>query len=80
MVPLLFLDFNFAIYKKKPNDLSLSFFWFEIAKLGGFPARKSDGDPGWLRLWRGWLQLLDIAQGVRLAHNLPLIDKDVGNS
>lgn len=65
--------------KKKPNDLSLSSFWFEIAKLGGFPARKSDGDPGWLRLWRGWLQLLDIAEGVRLAHNFPLIDKDVGN-
>jgi hypothetical protein len=65
--------------KKKPNDLSLGFFWFEIAKLGGFPARKSDGDPGWLRLWRGWLQLLNIAEGVRLAHDLPLIDKDVGN-
>lgn len=65
--------------KKKPNELSLGFFWSEVAKLGGFPARKSDGCPGWLRLWRGWLQLLDIAEGVRLAPNLPLIDKDVGN-
>jgi hypothetical protein len=65
--------------KKKPNDISLGFFWVEIAKLGGFPARKSDGDPGWLRLWRGWLQLLDLAEGVRLARRLPLIDEDVGN-
>jgi hypothetical protein len=65
--------------KKKPNDISLGFFWVEIAKLGGFPARKSDGHPGWLRLWRGWLQLLDLAEGVRLAHRLPLIDEDVGN-
>lgn len=64
---------------KKPNDLSLGFFWMEIAKLGGFPARKSDGEPGWLRLWRGWLQLLDLAEGVRLAHQLPSIDYDVGN-
>jgi len=64
---------------KEPNDLSLGSFWIETAKLGGFPARKSDGDPGWLRLWRGWLQLLDIAEGVRLASNLPPIDKDVGN-
>jgi hypothetical protein len=64
---------------KKPNELALGFFWFEIAKLGGFPTRKSDGDPGWLRLWRGWLQLLDLAEGVRLAATLPLIDNDVGN-
>ena len=65
--------------KKKPNELSLGFFWFEVAKLGGFPARRSDGDPGWLRLWRGWLQLLDLAEGVRLAKHLPPIDHDVGN-
>ena len=65
--------------KKNPNELSLGFFWFEIAKLGGFPARKSDGNPGWLRIWRGWLHLLDLAEGVRIARNLPLIEKDVGN-
>ena len=51
--------------EKKPTDLSLGFFWVEIAKLGGFPARKSHGDPGWLRLWQGWLQLLDFAEGAR---------------
>ena len=65
--------------KKEPNKLSLGSFWFEIAKLGGFPARKSDGAPGWLCLWRGWLQLLDMAEGVRLARTLPLLDNDVGN-
>jgi len=64
---------------KKSNDLSLGFFWIEIAKLGGFPARKSDGEPGWLRLWRGWLQLLNLAEGVRLANLLTPIDQDVGN-
>jgi len=64
---------------KSPNNLSLGLFWMEVAKLGGFPARKSDGYPGWLRLWRGWLQLLDIAEGARLAHDLPIIDDDVGN-
>lgn len=25
-----------------------------IARLGGFLARKHDGDPGWQTLWRGW--------------------------
>ena len=44
-----------------------------------FPARQSDGDPGWLCIWRGWLHLLDLAEGVRLANHLSSIDKDVGN-
>lgn len=76
--PLLVQILAFRL-KQKPNDLSLGQFWIEVAKLGGFPARKSDGDPGWLRLWRGWLQLLDLAEGARLAHNLPPLEKDVGN-
>jgi hypothetical protein len=29
----------------------------EAAKLGGFLGRKSDGDSGWLALWRGWEKL-----------------------
>ena len=29
-------------------------YWLAIAKLGGFQARPSDGDPGWLTIWRGW--------------------------
>ncbi len=38
----------------------------EIAKLGGFLARKSDGDPGPLVLWRGYLRLQDIMLGISL--------------
>jgi hypothetical protein len=25
-----------------------------MTKLGGFLARKRDGEPGWQTLWRGW--------------------------
>jgi hypothetical protein len=32
----------------------------EIAKLGGFMARKADGDPGMMTIWRGWIRLQDI--------------------
>jgi len=32
-----------------------------IAKLGGFLARKSDGNPGVTVIWRGWKRLSDIA-------------------
>jgi hypothetical protein len=31
-----------------------------IAKLGGFMARKGDGEPGIITVWRGWTRLQDI--------------------
>jgi hypothetical protein len=37
-----------------------------IAKLGGFPARKGDGDPGWLTIWRGWQRLVLLIEGYSL--------------
>ncbi|HZO73094.1 MAG TPA: IS4 family transposase, partial [Ktedonobacteraceae bacterium] len=40
------------------------------AKLGGFLGRKSDGDPGWLTLWRGWQTLQLLLHGVHLADGL----------
>ena len=32
-----------------------------IAQLGGFLARKRDGEPGVTVIWRGWQRLQDIA-------------------
>jgi len=37
-----------------------------IAKLGGFPGRKGDGDPGWLTIWRGWQRLVLLTEGYSL--------------
>jgi hypothetical protein len=42
-------------------------FWRAVAQLGGFLARKSDGDPGWQTLWRGWYQLDLMTLGASLA-------------
>jgi hypothetical protein len=42
-------------------------FWRETARLGGFLGRKSDGDPGWLTLWRGWQDLELLTTGYQLA-------------
>jgi len=44
-----------------PSDLSVREFWRLVARLGGFLGRKSDGDPGWQTIWRGWLRLQDLA-------------------
>lgn len=63
---------------QSPSEITLAQFWQAVAEMGGFPARTSDGPPGWLRLWRGWLHLLKLAEGVRLAQYLPPIE-DVGN-
>jgi hypothetical protein len=61
-----------------PNTMTIPQFWRAVARIGGFHGRKSDGQPGWKRLWHGWLRLLDWANGVHFAQNLPPL-KDVGN-
>ena len=41
-----------------------------IAKLGGFPGRKGDGDPGWQTIWRGWQRLVQLTEGYTLRTEL----------
>ncbi|WP_083815304.1 IS4 family transposase [Ktedonobacter racemifer] len=38
-----------------------------IARLGGYLDRKSDGLPGWQTLWKGWMRVMDVLEGVHLA-------------
>lgn len=49
-----------------PSVLTVYAFWREVAKLGGFLGRKSDGEPGWQTLWHGWLELEMLVRGARL--------------
>lgn len=42
-------------------------FFREIAKLGGFLARKGDGEPGWQTVWRGYQKMQSLLDGLRLA-------------
>lgn len=35
-----------------------------VARLGGFLARKGDGQPGWQTIWRGWQKLMWMCQGL----------------
>lgn len=41
--------------------------WHAIARLGGYLDRKSDGPPGWQTLWKGWMRVMDVLDGVHLA-------------
>ncbi len=41
-------------------------FWKRVAMLGGFLARKSDGNPGWQKIWKGWTRLQDMRDGMEM--------------
>jgi Transposase DNA-binding/Transposase Tn5 dimerisation domain len=56
---------NTTALPPKPPALREAVIW--IARLGGFLARKNDGQPGTILLWRGWKRLTDLTQGWRLA-------------
>ena len=49
------------------GGLTNRWLWISIARLGGFQARKTDGPPGWLTLWRGWQTLQLLLRGYQLA-------------
>ena len=35
-----------------------------LARRGGFLARRQDGAPGWVTIWRGWQRLMRMSEGV----------------
>ena len=41
-------------------------FWRALARMGGFIGRKSDGEPGWQTIWRGYKRLQDMLYGANL--------------
>jgi hypothetical protein len=53
--------------KYKFNCKSLSDCILQLAKLGGYLARKSDPPPGNMVLWRGLTRLIDIQLGYTMA-------------
>jgi hypothetical protein len=55
---------------RRVHDLTVSEFYREVAKLGGFLGRKSDGEPGWITIWRGWEKLATLVRGAELANSM----------
>jgi hypothetical protein len=72
VVPPLWLEMLKAARKNlcRVHDLTVYQFYRELAKLGGFLGRKSDGEPGWITIWRGWGKLNTLVRGAQLAINL----------
>lgn len=55
---------------KPIKSLTVGEFYHELAKLGGFIGRKSDGEPGWITIWRGWQKLSLMVRGAQLADTI----------
>jgi len=51
-------------YQEVRDDLTVSEFFYALARLGGHQNRKGDKRPGWLILWRGWTTLQAMLDGV----------------
>lgn len=61
-----------AIVKSKyklEGEMNLKELWRRIAMMGGFLGRKSDGNPGWQTIWKGWLRIQDMLAGMAMVKN-----------
>ena len=56
--------------RPRVNTTTLTVYQFfrELAKLGGFLARKHDGEPGWQTVWKGFRKLQNILLGINIAN------------
>lgn len=58
VVPVRWIQMAQALRKRSPKaPWTVREFYRELAKLGGFLGRKSDGEPGWMTLWHGFEKL-----------------------
>jgi hypothetical protein len=69
MIPPRWIALLQAARKSPQQDKSMTVgqFYRELAKLGGFIGRTSDGEPGWITIWRGWQKLYLLVRGAKLA-------------
>lgn len=58
VVPTKWIAMLRGLKRRKPvAPWTVRDFYREMAKLGGFLGRKSDGEPGWITVWRGFEKL-----------------------
>ncbi len=72
LVPLHWIKMLLAARKRSKLTVAMTIreFYREVAKLGGFLGRKSDGEPGWITIWRGWQKLYMFIHGAELAQTI----------
>jgi hypothetical protein len=59
-----------AVGGEKAERLTVGRCWRLIAQQGGYLGRKGDGPPGWKTLWRGWMYIQTLLEGIHLSRRL----------
>ncbi len=77
VVPPNWIDMVSYLAKRPPKTLTPRQFWWTIAKRGGFIGRKSDGQPGWQTIWKGWMEVMKLIQGLEI-HQAMLREQSCG--
>jgi hypothetical protein len=54
----------------RADQLTVGQFWRTVAQQGGYLGRRSDGPPGWQTLWKGWLHVQTLLEGIALAQRI----------
>jgi hypothetical protein len=68
-VPAMYLLIVSQLSKIPIDQLTPQLFLLTVAKRGGYLNRKHDRRPGWIVLWRGWTDIVQMAQGAELYRN-----------
>jgi hypothetical protein len=63
LVPAMYIMIVAGLGKVEPERLTPELFWKTVAKRGGWLGRKHDGRPGWIVLWRGWSDIVQMVHG-----------------
>lgn len=62
-----------AARTRQPPATTVGVFLRQVARLGGHQGRNGDGPPGWRTLWKGWLRVETLCEGVALSYELGII-------
>jgi Transposase DNA-binding len=70
LVPPTYLQVVARMCGQQPEELTPRQFFLQVARQGGYLGRKGDPRPGWIVLWRGWYDLLQMVRGIELYQSI----------
>lgn len=70
LVPPLHIELVAKLCRSDPAELTPRQFFRQVARQGGYLGRKNDPRPGWIVLWRGWYDILQMVRGIEIYQSL----------
>lgn len=77
MFPPLYVQVVARLAGERAEDMTPRRFLLQVAKQGGYLGRKNDPRPGWLVLWRGWNDIVQMVRGIEIYQRFIESRKDV---